>query len=140
MPTRRKPELEHHSVEYAKVADRFHKQLQARRAGILNLVGFYREFGDPLDARYTGHTESDELLSELAGLLTTAATIRLDAGFKAPCRLIATLEAIASLPPPTQSSRRPRERSRQPTREMTNRPAPIGSTSMAPWEELMRMR
>jgi hypothetical protein len=65
---------------------------------ILKLVGFYEEFGDPDLPTYTGEKEALQLLSELTGLLVTAATIRLNAGYKAPSKMIATVKAIDSNP------------------------------------------
>lgn len=61
-------------------------------------VGFYKEFGSPGIATCSGEQVSAQLLSELAGLLVIAATIRLDAGYKAPTKLLATLTAIRENP------------------------------------------
>src|SRR5260370_33066879 len=77
MPTRRKPLLTHRSVEHAKIAERFHNELCTRQKVILELLGFDEEFGDPDLPTYTGEKEATQLLSELTGLLVTAATIRL---------------------------------------------------------------
>ncbi len=98
MPTRRKPQLTHQSAEYARISQRFHDELLARERVILERAGFYKEFGDPDDASYTGRNAASELICELAGLLATALTIRLDAGYKAPSRVIATLKAIIKNP------------------------------------------
>ena len=98
MPTRRKPLLTHRTVEHAKIAERFHKELCASQKQILELVGFYEEFGTPDLPTYTGEKEATQLLSELTGLLVTAATIRLDSGFKAPSKVIATVKAIGANP------------------------------------------
>ena len=89
MGRRRKPQLNHKSVECAKVSDWLHRELVARKENILNLVGFHREFGDPKDPTYTGRTAESELISEITGLLATALTIRLDAGYKAPRKVVA---------------------------------------------------
>jgi hypothetical protein len=98
MPTRRKPQLTHRSVEYAKISERFHEELCASRDLVLDRVGFDAEFGDPDLPTYTGEKEATELLNELTGLLITAATIRLDAGYKAPSQVIATVKAICANP------------------------------------------
>jgi hypothetical protein len=98
MGRRRKPQLNHKSVECAKVSDWLHRELVARKENILNLVGFHREFGDPKDPKYTGRTAESELISEITGLLATALTIRLDAGYKAPRKVVATLKAIIENP------------------------------------------
>src|SRR5712664_2888880 len=92
MPTRRKPLLTHRSVEHAKITERCHKELCFNQELILKLVVLYEEFGDPDLPAYTGETEATQLLSELTGLLVSAATIRLDAGYKAPSKLLATVK------------------------------------------------
>jgi hypothetical protein len=98
MPTRRKPELNHKSVEYSEVSERFHQELLANQTVILKRVGFFKEYGDPRNPAYTGKLAAAELISEIAGLLLTALTIRLDAGYKAPTKVIATLNAIIKNP------------------------------------------
>jgi hypothetical protein len=98
MSTRRKPQLNHRSVEYAKVSDWLYGELHAREGNILRLVGLFKEFGDPSDPAYSGKATGAELISEIAGLLATALTIRLDAGYKAPSKVIATLKAIIKNP------------------------------------------
>jgi hypothetical protein len=98
MPTRRKPQLNHKSTDYAEVSDWLHRELVGRERNILSLVGFFEEFGDPNDPTYTGKSAAAELISEITGLLATALTIRLDAGYKAPSKVIATLKAIIKNP------------------------------------------
>jgi hypothetical protein len=98
MPTRRKPQLNHKSVEYSEISERFHRELLANEKVILELVGFVKEFGDPINPTYTGKLAAAELISEIAGLLATAVMIRLNAGYKAPSKVIATLEAIIENP------------------------------------------
>ena len=94
MPTRRKPELAHRSLNYAEVFQHFHEKLLARQKVVLDRSGFFNEFGTLGEASYTGEQPAAELIVELAALLATALTIRVDAGFKAPSKVIATLEAI----------------------------------------------
>src|SRR5262245_24734805 len=98
MPSRRKPQLNHKGVECAKISDQLHRELLAKERDILRLVGFYKEYGEPSDTAYTGKREAAELISEITGLLATALTIRLDAGYKAPSKVIATLKAIIKDP------------------------------------------
>jgi hypothetical protein len=98
MPTRRKPQLTHRAVEHAKIAERFNKELCTNQKQILGLAGFHKEFGPEDLPTYTGEKEAAHLLSELAGLLVTAATIRLYAGYKAPSKVMATVKAIAANP------------------------------------------
>ena len=96
MPTRRKPQLNHKSMEYSEIFERFHRELLANENVILELVGFVKEYGDP--SIPTWREAVAELISEIAGLLATALMIRLDAGYKAPRKVIATLEAIIENP------------------------------------------
>ena len=96
MPTRRKPQLNHKSMEYSEIFERFHRELLANENVILELVGFVKEYGDPSNP--TWREAVAELISEIAGLLATALMIRLDAGYKAPRKVIATLEAIIENP------------------------------------------
>lgn len=96
MPTRRKPQLNHKSMEYSEIFERFHRELLANENVILELVGFVKEYGDPSNP--TWRQAVAELISEIAGLLATALMIRLDAGYKAPRKVIATLEAIIENP------------------------------------------
>jgi hypothetical protein len=98
MPTRRKPQLNHSSVRFGDLSDRIGEELRKDQDMVLGRLGFFREFGDPEAQGYTGLHEMNELLREIAGILTTAAAIRVDAGFKAPSRLIATLDAVAEVP------------------------------------------
>jgi hypothetical protein len=96
MPTRRKPQLNHESVEYSEIFGRFYRELLANEKVILLLVGFVKEYADPSDP--TWREAADQLISEIAGLLATSLMIRLDAGYKAPRKVIATLEAIIENP------------------------------------------
>jgi len=98
MPTRRKPLLTHLSVKFDELFKIFHEELCANERVILDRLGFYREFGYPSTETYTGSSESVELLRELAGILTRAEVIHVDAGFKAAHKVIATLEAIVDHP------------------------------------------
>jgi hypothetical protein len=98
MPARRRPQLNHKSVGYAGTSDWLHRELLSRKSNILGLVGFFKEFGDPEDPAYTGKKAAAELISEITGLLATALTIRLEAGYKAPSKVIATLKAIIKNP------------------------------------------
>src|ERR1700760_1037719 len=98
MPTRYKPELNRQSLSHKAISERIHSELCARGAVILDFVGFYGKFGRPDVPGYTGRQEAAELLNEIAGLLAMALTIRLEAGEKAPRKVIATLKAILKHP------------------------------------------
>ena len=96
MPTRPKPQLNHNSVKYSEIFERFHKELLADQNVILERVGFSTEFWDPSNPAW--REAAAELISEIAALLATALIIRLDAGYKAAWKVIATLEAIIKNP------------------------------------------
>jgi hypothetical protein len=96
MPTRPKPQLNHNSVKYSEIFERFHKELLADQNVILERVGFSTEFADPSNPAW--REAAAELISEIAALLATALIIRLDAGYKAAWKVIATLEAIIKNP------------------------------------------
>jgi hypothetical protein len=68
--------------------------LRQREIAILSKIGFYREYGSLDDPAFSGHRAAIALIEEIAGILAKAATINMDAGFKAPARLIATLRAV----------------------------------------------
>jgi hypothetical protein len=98
MPARRRPQLDHQSLKFGEIFGRFHEDLCDGKRVVLERVGFYNEFGYPGEETYTGSIEGIELIRELAGILTRAAVIRVDAGFKAARKVIATLEAIVDDP------------------------------------------
>lgn len=98
MSTRRSPQLSHQSVMFAELFKRFHEELTDNEKTILDRLGFYIEYGSPETKGYTGSLEATEVLRELAGVLTRAAVIHVDSGFKAARKVIATLEAIAGQP------------------------------------------
>jgi hypothetical protein len=98
MPTRVKPQINHQRVNFSELVNRLEEEYRANKETILERVGFYREFGDPGAATYTGAREANELIRELAGIVAMAAVILIDAGFKPANKLIATLEAIIEDP------------------------------------------
>ncbi len=95
MPTIHKPQLDHASFPWDERPNEFQKELEAQRSQILELSGFNKEFGDPADAP-SNNTERQgtELIRELTGILSLAATIKMDAGYKPANKLIATLKSI----------------------------------------------
>jgi hypothetical protein len=93
VPTRQKPQLDHVPFS-AEQADRFHRELIEKRALILEISGFNEEFTAAGFVNPNIEQEADAFLLELAGILVQAATIRLDAGYKAKNKLVATLRAI----------------------------------------------
>jgi hypothetical protein len=98
MPTTRRPRLNYKSLSFEKISKRILEELRTNEPTILDTLGFYREFGDPKDENYTGSLESYEVLREIAGVLATTAVIRVDAGYQAAGKLIATLNAIVADP------------------------------------------
>ena len=97
MPTIHKPQLDHASFPWHEQSSRFHKELEAQRFQILKRSGFNKEF--PPDApSNNAEKEGNETIRELAGILSLAAAIKVDAGYKAANKLIATLKAIEKDP------------------------------------------
>jgi hypothetical protein len=99
MPTIHKPQLDHASFPWHEQSDRFHTELEAQRAQILEQSGFNREFGNPGDP--PGINEEQEgaaFLLELSGILSQAAAIKMDGGYKPANKIIATLKSIEKDP------------------------------------------
>ena len=93
MPTKYKPQLDHVGFDWVNQSNQFHEYLLARETEILEKSGFYKEYGVS-----NQRLESRELIRELSGVISLAAAIRMDAGFKAPNKLISTLEAVEKDP------------------------------------------
>ncbi len=68
----------------------------AKETEILEKLGFYKEYARP--GPDIVHIEARELMRKLSGVISLAAAIRMDAGFKAPNKLISTLEAVEKDP------------------------------------------
>lgn len=92
MPTKYRPQLDH--VGYDWTSDQFYQSL--RRSRILEKLGFYNAHQTARAA--VREAAVKEPLRELSGALDLAAAIRMDAGFKAPNKIIATLTAIHNNP------------------------------------------
>lgn len=96
MPTKYKPQLDHVGFDWFNQSNQFHQDLLAVEPEILEKLGFYKAY-DCLDPDIA-HTEARELINQLSGVISLAAAIRMDGGFKAPNKLIATLEAVEKNP------------------------------------------
>jgi len=96
MPTKYKPQLNHVGFDWSNQSNQFHQDLLAIETEILEKSGFCAMYGW-LDHAIV-HGEARELIRELSGIISLAAAIRMDAGFKAPNKLIATLEAVEKNP------------------------------------------
>jgi hypothetical protein len=99
MPTIHKPQLDHASFPWHDQSNKFRQELEAQRLQILERSGFNAEFGDPADAS-SNNTEKQgtEFIRELSGILSLAAAIKMDAGYKPTNKLIATLKSIEANP------------------------------------------
>ena len=97
MPTKYKPELDHKGPDWFAQSVRFDQELLAIESHICEKSGFDKEF-DRLDRPKIVYEERGEFLKELTGGLLQAAAIRLDAGFKAPNKVVSTLRAIEKKP------------------------------------------
>jgi hypothetical protein len=95
MPTIHKPQLEHASFPWHEQSEQFYKELEALRIQILERSGFGKEFSDPSDAPGdNAEKHGTEFIRELSGILSLAAAIKVDAGYKPANKLIATLKSI----------------------------------------------
>jgi hypothetical protein len=99
MPTIHKPQLDHASFPWHEQSNKFREELEAQRLQILGRSGFNDEFGDPAGAP-SDNTEKQgtEFIRELSGILSLAATIKMDAGYKPANKLIAILTSIEKDP------------------------------------------
>lgn len=99
MPTIQKPQLDHVSFPSHEQSDLFHRELEAQRANILEQSGLNREFGNPGSAPKIGYEqEAAAFILELSGVISQAATIKMDAGSKPINKVIATLKSVKKNP------------------------------------------
>ena len=99
MPTIHNPQLDHASFPWHEQSNHFYNELEAQRLQILERSGFNKEFGDPADAPSSNtEKQGNEFIRELTGILSLAATIKMDAGYKSANKLIATLKSIEKDP------------------------------------------
>jgi hypothetical protein len=96
MPTKYKPQLDHVGFDWFNQSDQFHQDLLANEPKILEKLGYGNEYARPWQE--VVHSEARDLMRELSGAISLAAAIRMDAGFKAPNKLISTLEAVKKDP------------------------------------------
>jgi hypothetical protein len=99
MPTIHKPQLDHVSFAWHDQSNKFRQELETQRLQILERSGFNDEFGDPADAP-SDNTEKQgtEFIRELSGIISLAATIKMDAGYKPVNKLLATCKSIEKDP------------------------------------------
>lgn len=95
MPTIQKPQLDHRGFHWCEDAVRLHQALLQQAPAILCAAGLRKKPHDlPQSGKELSEEEAD-LLRQCAGALAKAASIALDAGYKAPNKIIATLKEIA---------------------------------------------
>jgi hypothetical protein len=95
MATKYKPQLNHFGFDWIEQASLLERELTAKRTEILESLNFYVFYSERTDVLTTaGH----EVIRELSGIVSQAAAIRMDAGFKAPNKLVATLNAVKKDP------------------------------------------
>jgi hypothetical protein len=92
MPTKYRPQLDHVGFDWSDQSNKLHRDLLALKTGILENSGFNDEYGDPSFEHI--QSEAREFIRELSGIISVAAAIRMDAGFKASNKLTSTLEAV----------------------------------------------
>ena len=106
LPTIQKSQLDRTSFPLQDQSDRFHTDLEAQRAQILGRSGCDREFGNSGDVASTNaEREGAEFILELSGILSQAAAIKMDSGFKATNKVVATLMSIKKDPSPHSQGR-----------------------------------
>jgi len=99
MPTIQKPQLDHVSFSWHEQSNLFHRELEAQRAKILEQSGLNREFGNPGNAPGMSYEqEAAAFILELSGILSEAAAIKMDGGYKPANKVIATLKSIKKEP------------------------------------------
>jgi hypothetical protein len=98
MPTIQKPQLDHRGFSWCEDTEKLHQALLQQAGAILYAIGLRKK---PHELPQSGKDLSEEeadLLRQCAGALAKAASITLDAGYKAPNKIIATLKKIEKNP------------------------------------------
>lgn len=99
MPTIQRPQLDHVSFPWHEQSDLFHRELEAQRTQILEWSGFNNEFGNPgATPSINEEREAIAFILELSGILSQAAAIKMDGGYKPANKVIATLKAVKKDP------------------------------------------
>jgi hypothetical protein len=98
MSTNYEPQLNHIGFDWVREPRRFLLDLLARETHVLEQLGFYRVYGSLQDPAFRGNIESIKTMEAISGVLSHAAAIMMDGGFKAPHQIIATLAAIEADP------------------------------------------
>lgn len=98
MPKIHKPQLDHRGFNWCEDAERLHQTLLQQADAILFAIGLRKEPHDPLQPGKDLSEEEADLLRQCAGALAKAASITLDAGYKASNKIIPTLEEIEKNP------------------------------------------
>jgi hypothetical protein len=86
-PTKYKAQLDHVGFDWTKDAELIRQSLMARKDRILAKAGFN---GD--------HAALISFIEDICGILSWAAAVQMDGGFKAANKIIATLEAVEKDP------------------------------------------
>lgn len=102
MPKRYAPSLDHVGFDWAKDIEVIRSKLIARSDCILAALGFVEPDGCIAVADASGavllKTARDSLFDDIAGILSWAAAVKMDAGFKAAGKIIATVDAVEKDP------------------------------------------
>jgi hypothetical protein len=99
MPTIHKPQLDHVGFKWSKDAGRLHEALVSQAVAICHAVGSRREPHDAGPSTSSAlNEEESELIRRCSGAISLAAARQIDAGYKAPNTLIATLNEIEKNP------------------------------------------
>jgi hypothetical protein len=99
MPTIQKPQLDCAPFPWHEQSDKFQEELEAQRAQVLERSGFNREFGNSGGSPSANEEqEGAALILELSGILSQAAAIKMEGGYKPANKIIATLKSIRKDP------------------------------------------
>jgi hypothetical protein len=102
MPTKYRASLDHVGFDWSKDLEIIRSKLLERGDLLFSKLGFVETRGCTCHADASGtlsvKTERNSLIDEIAGVLALAAAVKMDAGFKAANKVIATVDAVKDDP------------------------------------------
>ena len=102
MPTKYRASLDHVGFDWSKDLETIRAKLLERGDFCSRKLGFVETRGCSCHSDASGalsvKTERNSLFDEIAGILALAAAVKMDAGFKAANKVIATVDAVENDP------------------------------------------
>jgi len=98
MPTKYKAQIDHVGFDWGQQPDLFERALERSKLELLEALNFYDENYAPFYAEQGREAEIEDVLRKLGGILSHAAAVRFDGGYKATNKVVATIEAVAKNP------------------------------------------